>query len=253
MTSTRRAGTVDDGVDGGWVALVGGGPGEAGLITARGAELLARADVVVVDRLAPRDLLRGLTPGTEVVDASKRPGDHLVPQDGIDALLVTRALAGHRVVRLKGGDPYVLGRGGEEVLACRAAGVRVEVVPGVTSAVAVPAAAGIPVTHRGLARGFSVPVRRDHTLVLLMGVHHLRRSVAILTDRGADPRTPAAAVERGYRPDQRVTTTILHRLPDVAEAIGVSAPAVIVIGDVVTVSPAWKKRAAPRGRPAPRP
>ena len=264
MTSTRLAGTVDDGVDGGWVALVGGGPGEAGLITARGAELLARADVVVVDRLAPRDLLRGLTPGTEVVDASKRPGDHLVPQDGIDALLVARALAGHRVVRLKGGDPYVLGRGGEEVLACRAAGVRVEVVPGVTSAVAVPAAAGIPVTHRGLARGFSVvsahedlistvPVRRDHTLVLLMGVRHLRRSVAILTDRGADPRTPAAAVERGYRPDQRVTTTILHRLPDVAEAIGVSAPAVIVIGDVVTVSPAWEKRAAPRGRPAPRP
>ena len=96
-------------------------------------------------------------------------------------------------------------------------------------------------------------MRRDHTLVLLMGVRHLRRSVAILTDRGADPRTPAAAVERGYRPDQRVTTTILHRLPDVAEAIGVSAPAVIVIGDVVTVSPAWKKRAAPRGRPAPRP
>ena len=250
-----REGIIDD-EPGGWVALVGGGPGEPGLITVRGMELLSRADVVVADRLAPRGLLNDLSPGTEVIDASKRPGNHLVPQDGIDALLVARAEAGQRVVRLKGGDPYVLGRGGEEARACRAAGVRVEVVPGVTSAVAVPAAAGIPLTHRGLARGFSVvsahedliatvPVRRDHTLVLLMGVHHLRRSTAILTDRGADSETPAAVVERGYRPDQRVTTTRLRCLPDVAESVGVRAPAVIVLGDVVTVSPAWRHRLVP--------
>ena len=241
--SAAREGILDD-EPGGWVALVGGGPGEPGLITVRGMELLSRADVVVADRLAPRGLLDNLSPGTE----------------GIDALLVARAEAGQRVVRLKGGDPYVLGRGGEEARACRAAGVRVEVVPGVTSAVAVPAAAGIPLTHRGLARGFSVvsahkdliatvPVRRDHTLVLLMGVRRLRRSTAVLTGRGAEPDTPTAVVERGYGPDQRVTTTVLGCLPDVAKSVGVRAPAVIVLGDVVTVSPAWRNRVVPGERP----
>lgn len=257
MSAPARVSITDDDA-GGWVALVGGGPGEPGLITVRGMELLARADVVVADRLAPRGLLSGLAPTVEVIDASKRPGDHLMPQADIDALLVARARAGRRVVRLKGGDPCVLGRGGEEARACRAAGVTVEIVPGVTSAIAVPAAAGIPVTHRGLARGFSVvsanedlvatvPARRDHTLILLMGVRHLRRSTALLTGRGADPGTPAAVVERGYRPGQRVTTTILRHLPDVAESIGARAPAVIVLGDVVTVSPAWKDRVMPRG------
>lgn len=240
----------------GWVALVGGGPGEPGLLTLRAAELLQRADVVVVDRLAPRDVLPNLATDAEVIDVGKRPGHHLVPQDGIDALLVERAGAGQRVVRLKGGDPYVLGRGGEEAEACRAAGITVEVVPGVTSAISVPAAAGIPVTHRGLARGFSVvtahedlvstvPRRRDHTLILLMGVTHLRRSVGILLDGGADPETPTAIVEHGYRADQRVTTTLLRCLPDVAEEVGATAPAVIVIGDVVTVSPAWGERIVP--------
>ena len=246
------------------VYLVGAGPGDPGLLTVKAHACLKKADTVVYDYLADSRILALVSEEAECIYVGKSAGNHAVKQEDISKLLVKLSREGKCVVRLKGGDPYVLGRGGEEVLACRAAGVRVEVVPGVTSAVAVPAAAGIPVTHRGLARGFSVvsahedlistvPVRRDHTLVLLMGVRHLRRSVAILTDRGADPRTPAAAVERGYRPDQRVTTTILHRLPDVAEAIGVSAPAVIVIGDVVTVSPAWKKRAAPRGRPAPRP
>lgn len=259
IASVSGVGTVPDAdVPGsGWVALVGGGPGEPGLLTLRAAQLLARADVVVVDRLAPRDALAELAPGAEVVDVGKRPGLHLVPQDDIDALLVERASAGQRVVRLKGGDPYVLGRGGEEAAACRAAGVTVEVVPGVTSAISVPAAAGIPVTHRGLARGFSVvtahedlvetvPARRDHTLVLLMGVSHLERSVSILLAGGADPETPAAVIERGYRDDQRVTTTLLRCLPDVAKQVGVTAPAVIVIGDVVTVSPAWGSRTVPQ-------
>ncbi|MDO4899153.1 uroporphyrinogen-III C-methyltransferase [Actinomyces sp.] len=240
----------------GWVALIGAGPSDPELITLRGLSLLQRADVVVIDRLAPRQLLDTVSPGTEVLDVGKHPGRHPVPQERINALLVERARAGHRVARLKGGDPYVLGRGGEEAAACRAAGVIVENVPGVTSAIAVPATAGIPVTHRGLARGFSVvaaheelistvPVRRDHTLILLMGVTHLHRSTAALLDAGAAPDTPAAVVERGFLPDQRVTATILRCLPDVAADIGVTAPAVIVIGDVVSVSPAWKTRIVP--------
>ncbi|WP_103064173.1 uroporphyrinogen-III C-methyltransferase [Actinomyces qiguomingii] len=249
IPDTDRPGT-------GWVALIGGGPGDPGLITVRGLELLRRADVVVIDRLAPRQLLEAAGPDAEVIDVGKRPGHHLMPQDRIDAVLVERARAGRRVARLKGGDPYVLGRGGEEAAACRAAGVVVEIVPGVTSAIAVPAAAGIPATHRGLARGFSVvtaheelgstvPVRGDHTLILLMGVTRLGPTMAILLDNGADPDTPAAIVERGFLPDQRVTTTVLRCLPDVAADVGVKAPAVIVIGDVVTVSPAWNTRIIP--------
>ena len=144
----------------GWVALGGGGPGSSGLITARGLELLGRADVVVVDALAPRDLLEDLDPGTEIIDASKRRGRHVMSQEEIDALLVDLARSGKGVVRLKGGDPYVLGRGGEEAAACRRAGVVVEVVPGITSAIAVPAAAGIPVTHRGCRAGRQVRQNR---------------------------------------------------------------------------------------------
>ena len=244
----------------GWVALVGGGPGSSGLITARGLELLGRADVVVVDALAPRDLLEDLDPSTEVIDASKRRGRHVMSQEEIDALLVDLARRGKGVVRLKGGDPYVLGRGGEEAAACRRAGVAVEVVPGITSAIAVPAAAGIPVTHRGLSRGFSVitahadlgvlPQRRDHTLILLMGVSRLRDSVASLLEAGSDAATPAAIIERGYHPDQRVTTTELRCLADVAARYGVTAPAVIVIGDVVTLSPYWADRVVEVTRPA---
>ena len=253
--STDSAGSAD-----GWVALVGGGPGSSGLITARGLELLGRADVVVVDALAPRDLLEDLDPSTEVIDASKRRGRHVMSQEEIDALLVDLARRGKGVVRLKGGDPYVLGRGGEEAAACRRAGVTVEVVPGITSAIAVPAAAGIPVTHRGLSRGFSVitahadlgvlPQRRDHTLILLMGVSRLRDSVASLLEAGSDPATPAAIIERGYPPDQRVTTTELRCLADVAARYGVTAPAVIVIGDVVTLSPYWADRVVEEARPA---
>ena len=214
-----------DGSADGWVALVGGGPGSSGLITARGLELLGRADVVVVDALAPRDLLEDLDPSTEVIDASKRRGRHVMSQE-----------------------------------ACRAADVAVEVVPGITSAIAVPAAAGIPVTHRGLSRGFSVitahadlgvlPQRRDHTLILLMGVSRLRDSVASLLEAGSDPATPAAIIERGYHPDQRVTTTELRCLADVAARYGVTAPAVIVIGDVVTLSPYWADRVVEEARPA---
>ncbi|APX02991.1 MULTISPECIES: uroporphyrinogen-III C-methyltransferase [Arthrobacter] len=231
----------------GSVALVGGGPGDTGLITVRGRRLLGQADVVVADRLGPRELLNELAPDVRVIEVGKTPGHHPVPQAEINRILVEEALQGHRVVRLKGGDPYVLGRGGEEAEFCRQHGVEVEVVSGVTSAISVPAAAGIPVTHRGLAKGFSVvtgheelsevPARPDHTIVLLMGVGQLRESASALGKAGLPADTPVGIVENGYLPDQRVTIGTLGTIADQAEAAGVANPAVIVIGDVVRVSP----------------
>ncbi len=231
----------------GSVALVGGGPGDTGLITVRGRRLLAQADVVVADRLGPRELLKELAPEVRIIEVGKTPGHHPVPQLEINRILVDEALAGHRVVRLKGGDPYVLGRGGEEAEFCRQNGVEVEVVPGVTSAISVPAAAGIPVTHRGLAKGFSVvtgheelaevPARPDHTVILLMGVAKLRESTAALAASGMPLDTPVGIVENGYMPEQRVTIGTLASIAGQAEASGVANPAVVVIGDVVRVSP----------------
>ncbi|MFP5346118.1 MAG: uroporphyrinogen-III C-methyltransferase [Actinomycetes bacterium] len=233
----------------GSVALVGGGPGDTGLITARGRRLLAQADVVVVDRLGPRALLDALDGDVLVVDVGKTPGHHPVPQHEINALLVQHALLGRRVVRLKGGDPYVLGRGGEELQACEDAGVPVEVVPGVTSAVSVPAAAGIPVTHRGVARSFSVltghdeigdvPGGADHTLVLLMGVTTLAGTCRALIRGGRPGTTPVAVVEDGYGPRQRVTVGTLETIAQRAADAGVEPPAVTVVGDVVRLSPHW--------------
>lgn len=238
---------VSTGSTTGSVALVGGGPGDTGLITVRGRRLLGQADVVVADRLGPRDLLNELAPDVRVIEVGKTPGHHPVPQAEINRILVDEALKGHRVVRLKGGDPYVLGRGGEEAEYCRQHGVEVSVVSGVTSAISVPAAAGIPVTHRGLAKGFSVvtgheelsevPARADHTIVLLMGVAALRDSAAALADAGLPQDTPVGIVENGYLPNQRVTIGTLGSIADHAEATGVANPAVIVIGDVVRVSP----------------
>ncbi|WP_370190164.1 uroporphyrinogen-III C-methyltransferase [Aeromicrobium sp.] len=233
----------------GSVALVGGGPGDADLLTTRGRRLLAEADVVVVDRLAPLDALDELAPDVEVVDVGKLPDHHPVPQDEINRILVDRALAGKLVVRLKGGDPYVLGRGGEERQACEAAGVPVEVVPGVTSAIAVPAAAGIPVTHRGVATGFSVVTAHDavgelptspgHTIVLLMGVRRLATTAEELVAAGHRPTTPVAVVERGCSPDQRVTVGTLATIAERCVEVGVGSPAVTVVGEVVRLSPAW--------------
>lgn len=228
----------------GHVALVGGGPGDPGLITARGLRLLAQADVVVADRLAPRALLEGLGDHVLVVDVGKAPGRHPVPQEEINRILVEHALAGRRVVRLKGGDPYVLGRGGEELEVCLRAGVDAEVVPGITSAVSVPAAVGIPVTHRGLAKGFAVvsgheqlaDAPRDATLVLLMGVSLLRATAARLVELGRDADCPVGIVEDGYGPRQRLTVATLATVADVAEERGVRPPAVVVVGDVVTMA-----------------
>ncbi|WP_374971283.1 uroporphyrinogen-III C-methyltransferase [Terrabacter sp. BE26] len=234
----------------GWVALVGGGPGTDGLLTARGHELLASADVVVVDRLAPRAVVDRLPASVRVIDVGKTPGHHPVPQSGINGILVEEAQRGHGVVRLKGGDPFVLGRGGEERDACEAHGIPVEVVPGVTSAVSVPAAAGIPVTHRGVARGFTVvtghedipvlPTGGDHTLVLLMAVNGLRWTTTLLRKNGRSADCPVAIVERGFAPDQRVTVGTLETIADLAVGRAVESPAVVVVGDVVRLGPDWR-------------
>jgi uroporphyrin-III C-methyltransferase / precorrin-2 dehydrogenase / sirohydrochlorin ferrochelatase len=238
----------------GTVALVGGGPGDPGLITVRGRRVLAEADVVIADRLGPRELLAELDPDVEVIEAGKSPGAHSLTQDQINALIVSRALAGQRVVRLKGGDPFVFGRGGEEALACVRAGVPFEVVPGITSAIAVPAYAGIPVTHRGIAQDFSVisahldpsapgaTVDWDAlasgrgTLVLLMAVSHLETIAAELIKRGREASTPVALIQEGTTVRQRVLISTLDRAAADAARHDVRPPAVIVVGDVVRVS-----------------
>ena len=242
---------------GGWVALVGAGPGDEQLLTRRAATLLAAADVVVTDRLVPRALLARLPESTRVVDVGKSPHHHPVPQHEINRILVEEALRGRGVVRLKGGDPYVLGRGGEERAACEAMGLSVEVVPGITSAVSVPAAAGIPVTHRGLARGFTVvtgheelpglPTGGDHTLVVLMGVAGLRETAARLVGAGRPASCPVGIVENGWTPQQRVTLGTLADIADRAERVGVASPAVVVVGDVVTLAHGWPARAEGAG------
>lgn len=238
----------------GSVALVGAGPGDPGLITTKGRRLLADADVVVVDRLAPPELVSRLDPEIDVIYAGKGPKAHTLSQEQINRLLVDRALAGQRVVRLKGGDPFVFGRGAEEVLACAQAGVPCTVVPGVTSAVAVPAAAGIPVTHRGTSRSFTVvsahgatPADQPDwaalshaggTLLILMGVAPLATVVDRLLAAGRGSGTPVAIVERGTTPDQRTTTGTLGTIVALAAERQVRAPAVIVVGDVVELAEA---------------
>ena len=230
----------------GSVALVGGGPGDPDLITVRGRRLLAQADVVVVDRLGPRALLDELAPGVEVIEAGKAPDNHTLPQEAINELLISLAQQGKRVVRLKGGDPFVFGRGGEELLAVVQAGVACEVVPGVTSAIAVPAAAGIPLTHRALARQFTVVTGHDEldwpalaatqgTLVLLMGATRVERIAKELVRAGRDPATPVAVIENGTLPNQRTTTGTLDTIGDRATVVGVRAPAVVVVGEVATM------------------
>jgi uroporphyrin-III C-methyltransferase len=233
----------------GSVTLVGGGPGNADLLTVAATAALREADVVFVDRLAPHDDLATLAPGAEVVDVGKRPYHHPVPQRTIEDLMIERALAGQTVVRLKGGDPFVFGRGGEEVQACMAAGVPVRVVPGITSSVAVPGAAGIPVTHRGISHAFTVisghvppsPAELQAladlggTIVILMGIANLPLISAGLLRAGLPADTPAAAVERGFSQTQRTTYAVLGRLAEDVRRLDVSSPAVVVIGDVVAL------------------
>jgi len=230
----------------GRVALVGGGPGDPELITVRGRRLLAQADAVVVDRLAPRTLLEELAADVEVIEAGKTRDNHILQQEQINELLISLAQQGKFVVRLKGGDPFVFGRGGEELLACAHAGVPCEVVPGVTSAIAVPAAAGIPVTHRAVARQFTVVAAHEDrdlanlagvegTLVLLMGATRVERIAKELITAGRDPSTPVAVVESGTTQRQRTTTGTLATIGQRAQAAEVRAPAVVVVGEVAAL------------------
>lgn len=235
------------------VYLVGAGPGDPGLLTVRGAEVLAGADVVVHDRLSVATLLDLAPAGAERISVGKTPRGPSTPQDEINALLVERGRAGQEVVRLKGGDPFVLGRGGEEALACAAAGISFEVVPGVTSAVAAPAAAGVPVTHRGVASGFAVITGHEDpskseteldwpalaafpgTLVILMGVGSLATTVDRLTANGRSPATPAAAVRWATTSLQEVVEAPLGELAAAVARAGLKPPATIIIGDVVAL------------------
>lgn len=238
----------------GRVVLVGGGPGDPALITVRGRQAVAQADVVVADHLAPLSLLASLPPDVEVIDASKLPRGRSMAQEQINELLVERALAGKRVVRLKGGDPFVFGRGMEEVEACATAGVPVEVVPGITSAIAVPALAGIPVTHRGLTHEFVVVsghlppghpsslvdwtaiARLRGTVVVLMGVDTAATIAGTLVEHGRAPSTPVAVISDGSTPTQRVVRTTLGGLAQAIAEEGIGPPAVWVVGDVVSLA-----------------
>ena len=232
----------------GRVVLVGGGPGDPGLLTVAGRQWLARADVVVTDRLGPTSVLAELDPEVEIVDVGKAAGDHPIPQHKINDLLVEHAQLGRIVVRLKGGDPFVLGRGGEEALHCLAHGVPVEVVPGVTSAISVPAAAGIPVTHRGVTSSFVVASAHagarsvldaarcappDATLVLLMGLSGLESTARELVDAGRPASTPVAVISDGWSPRQRTVTGTLSTIAALVEQAALPGPAVIVVGEVV--------------------
>jgi uroporphyrin-III C-methyltransferase/precorrin-2 dehydrogenase/sirohydrochlorin ferrochelatase len=229
----------------GRVLLVGAGPGDPALVTLAGLQALATADLVVADRLGTTGLLDRLPPDVEVVHVGKTASRHPVPQAEINGLLVERARQGQTVVRLKGGDPFVYGRGGEEVHACRTAGVEVVVVPGISSALAAPVLAGIPLTQRGVSS--SVHVSTGHsgaepaalaavtagaTLVLLMAVATLAEICAAAVAAGADPDLPVAIVENGSTERQRVTYATLATASAVAVASGVRSPAVVVVGAV---------------------
>ncbi len=239
---------------GGAVALVGGGPGDPDLITVRGRALLAEADVVVADRLAPRSLLAELPADVEIVDAAKIPRGRAMAQEYINSVLISNASAGRFVVRLKGGDPFVFGRGAEEVLACLRAGIPVTVVPGVSSAIAVPAVAGVPLTHRGVVQEFHVisahvPPGDERstvdwaalgsssaTLVLLMATEHLKVITDALMLHGRDPKSPVSVVADGTLPTQRKITATLDAVADDAAAAGIRPPAVVVVGEVVAIA-----------------
>ncbi|BBY54376.1 uroporphyrinogen-III C-methyltransferase [Mycobacterium koreense] len=234
----------------GGVALVGAGPGDPELITVRGRRLLAQADVVIADRLAPPQLLGDLPPHVEVIDAAKIPYGRAMAQEAINALLIEHARAGKFVVRLKGGDPFVFARGYEEVQACTEAGIPVTVVPGVTSAIAVPALAGVPVTHRGLNHEFVVVsghVAPGHpeslvnwdalaamggTIVLLMAVERIEQFCDVLLKGGRPAQTPVLVVQHGTTAAQYLLRASLADAPEKIRAEGIRPPAIVVIGPV---------------------
>ena len=243
------AASASDVVPGG-VALVGGGPGDPELITVRGRRLLAHADVVVADRLAPPELLAELAPHVEVIDAAKIPYGRAMAQEAINAVLIDRARAGRFVVRLKGGDPFVFARGYEEVLACAEAGIPVTVVPGVTSAIGVPALAGVPVTHRAVNHEFVVVsghlspedpeslvnwdalAKLTGTIILLMAVERIELFAAALIAGGRPATTPVLVVQHGTTSAERALRATLSDVPERIRSEGIRPPAIIVIGPV---------------------
>lgn len=236
------------------VVLVGGGPGDPELVTVAARHALASADVVVADRLAPRELLDALAPEVELIDVAKLPRGRYASQEFINQVIVDRVRAGKRVVRFKGGESFVFGRGFEEVLACTEAGVPVEVIPGLSSSIAVPTRAQIPVTHRGVAHEFTVVsghlppgdpeslvewsalARMRGTVVVLMGVQNAPAIAAALVDGGRAPGTPVAVIVEGTMPEERTVLTTLADLDADLTAAAVRPPAIIVIGDVVAVA-----------------
>jgi uroporphyrin-III C-methyltransferase len=254
MNTPRQSPRPEPPTGTGFVSIVGAGPGDPELITVKGLARLREADVVAYDRLAPDALLAHCRPGAELIYVGKHGGPDerpSTPQGEIEALLVSRARAGLRVVRLKGGDPFVFGRGGEEALALRDAGVPFEVVPGLSSALAVPAYAGVPLTHRGLASSFAVVTGHGagdggepevdlpglalaaDTLVVLMGVRRLETIVALLLSHGRPAGTPALIVERGSTGSQRSLAGTLGSIAGQARTVGIAPPATLVVGEVV--------------------
>lgn len=238
----------------GTVVLVGGGPGDPDLMTVAGLRAIRQADVVLYDHLAPQEVLNEARPDADLIPVGKWPGGPSTPQEEINELLIRHARAGRRVVRLKGGDGYVFGRGGEEWLACAEAGVAVRVIPGVTSAIAAPALAGMPVTHRSLTQGFAVVsghvapddpdstvdwpalARAGVTLVILMGVRHLDAIAAALVAGGLEPATPAAVVTSAFLPDMAVVRGPITDIAARAREAGVRPPSITVVGAVAGLS-----------------
>lgn len=240
---------------GGKAYLIGAGPGRADLITVRGLNLLRRADVVIYDRLIASELLAEVRADAETIFVGKEAGNHTLAQSEINALLIARVRQGKQVVRLKGGDPFVFGRGGEEALALTEAGLPYEIVPGISSALAVPAYAGIPVTQRNVSTAFAVvtghecagkaasttdwdALARIPTLVVLMGLGQIDTIVARLLEAGREAQTPAAVISAGTTEAQQVVQASLADLPAAVAAADVPTPAVIVIGQVAALGPA---------------
>jgi len=235
----------------GKVYLVGSGPGDPELLTLKARRLIDTAEVIIYDQLPGKAILSSMPENAEKIDAGKFAGKHTLTQNKINEAIVQKAKEGKMVVRLKGGDPYVFGRGGEEAEALVQEGIEFEIVPGITSAISVPAYAGIPVTHREstsmvtFITGHEDPTKEESgldwdalakfggTIVILMGVKRLRQNAEELMKNGKDPETPVALIERGTRPDQRVTVGTLSTIADLAEERGVKAPAITVVGDVV--------------------
>jgi uroporphyrin-III C-methyltransferase len=235
----------------GEVWLVGAGPGDPDLLTVKALRVLQQADVVVHDRLTPAPVLALANPSARLIDVGKRKSRHTLPQDGINQLLVALARAGHRVVRLKGGDPFVFGRGGEELEACRAAGVSAHVVPGVTAAFAAAAGAGAPLTHRGLAQSVTFVTghaakgeapdldwaalgRGNGTVVVYMGVSTAPAIAARLVEAGRNPSTPVLVVENASLVDERRVVTTLAEVGEAVE--GMEGPAILIVGEVAALA-----------------